>query len=455
MNMNLRNVPFSPPDMTEKEAAEVREAILSGWITTGPRTKKLEQQISEYVHTNMTICLNSATAALEMVLHLLDIQPDDEVIVPAYTYTATASVTQHVGCKLVLVDSQKDNVEMDYDRLTAAITEKTKVIAPVDLGGIVADYDRVFEIVEAKKGLFKPNNALQAKIGRIVVSADCAHSFGAWRKVNANVNDNDNKVKKMAGAIADFSSFSFHAVKNFTTAEGGAMTWNLPFGNEVVNANDNANLNYMPTVPKKEGETWNELIYRLGQLFSLHGQNKDALAKTKLGAWEYDIIGPWYKCNMTDIMAALGLVQMERYPSILNRRYEIVKRYNAAIDDLNKDLGVNVNDNLNLNKGVAYLNHVGEDHCSSHHLYIVRLLGKTREDANKVIEQMAERGIACNVHYKPLPMMTAYKSLGFDIKDYPNAYHLFENEVTLPLHTKLTDEDVEYIISNFVEILKK
>ena len=442
--MKLRNIPFSPPDMTEAEAKEVREAILSGWITTGPRTKKLESLISEYVHTDKTVCLNSATAALEMVLHLLNIQPDDEVIVPAYTYTATASVTQHVGCKLVLVDSQKDNVEMDYDKLAAAITEKTKVIAPVDLGGIVADYDRVFEIAEAKKGLFKPNNALQAKIGRIVVSADCAHSFGANRK------------GKMAGEIADFSSFSFHAVKNFTTAEGGALTWHLPFGNEVANVNDNANLNYLPNVPKKEGETWNELLYRLSQLFSLHGQNKDALAKTKLGAWEYDIIGPWYKCNMTDIMAALGLVQMERYPSILNRRYEIVKRYNAAIDELNKDLGANVNDNANdnLNKGVAYLNHMGEDHCSSHHLYLVRLLGKTREDANKVIEQMAERGIACNVHYKPLPMMTAYKALGFDIKDYPNAYHLFENEVTLPLHTKLTDEDVEYVISNFVDIVK-
>ena len=438
MNMKLRNIPFSPPDMTEAEAKEVREAILSGWITTGPRTKKLEQQISEYVHTDKTVCLNSATAALEMVLHLLDIQPDDEVIVPAYTYTATASVTQHVGCKLVLVDSQKDNVEMDYDKLADAITEKTKVIAPVDLGGIVADYDRVFEIVEAKKGLFKPNNALQAKIGRIVVSADCAHSFGANRK------------GKMAGEIADFSSFSFHAVKNFTTAEGGALTWHLPFGNEPVLVNGEGLMvqgyDYMPNVPKKEGETWNEMLYRLSQLFSLHGQNKDALAKTKLGAWEYDIIGPWYKCNMTDIMAALGLVQMERYPSILNRRYEIVKRYNAAIDDLN--------DNLNANHKVAYLNHMGEDHCSSHHLYIVRLLGKTREDANKVIEQMAERGIACNVHYKPLPMMTAYKALGFDIKDYPNAYHLFENEVTLPLHTKLTDEDVEYVISNFVDIVK-
>jgi dTDP-4-amino-4,6-dideoxygalactose transaminase len=430
MNMKLRNIPFSPPDMTEAEAKEVREAILSGWITTGPRTKKLEQQISEYVHTDKTVCLNSATAALEMVLHLLDIQPDDEVIVPAYTYTATASVTQHVGCKLVLVDSQKDSVEMDYDKLAAAITEKTKVICPVDLGGIVADYDRVFEIVEAKKGLFKPNNALQAKIGRIIVSADCAHSFGANRK------------GKMAGEIADFSSFSFHAVKNFTTAEGGALTWNLPFGNEAVPTD----VDYMPTVPKKEGETWNEMLYRLSQLFSLHGQNKDALAKTKLGAWEYDIIGPWYKCNMTDIMAAMGLVQMERYDSMLKRRQEIVAKYNEAIRSLNES--------LNINHQVVYLNHKDADHCSSHHLYLVRLLGKSREETNRVIEQMAERGIACNVHYKPLPMMTAYKALGFDIKDYPNAYHLFENEVTLPLHTKLSDEDVEYVIENFIDIVK-
>ena len=422
MNLKLRNIPFSPPDMTEKEAEEVREAILSGWITTGPRTKKLEQQISEFVHTEKTVCLNSATAALEMVLRLLDIQPDDEVIVPAYTYTATASVTQHVGCKLVLVDSQKDCVEMDYDKLADAITEKTKVICPVDLGGIVADYKRVFEIVEAKKGLFKPNNALQAKFGRIVVSADCAHSFGASQN------------GRMAGKIADFSSFSFHAVKNFTTAEGGALTWNLPFGNEAVAMDTD----YMPTVPKKEGETWNEMLYRLSQLFSLHGQNKDALAKTKLGAWEYDIIGPWYKCNMTDIMAAMGLVQMERYDGLLKRRQEIVEKYDAALNDLN----------------VAVLNHKGADHCSSHHLYLVRLLGKTREDANRVIEQMAERGIACNVHYKPLPMMTAYKALGFDIKDYPNAYHLFENEVTLPLHTRLSDEDVEYVISNFVDIIR-
>ena len=428
-DLKRRNVPFSPPDMTEAEANEVREAILSGWITTGPRTKKLEKLIAEYVHTEKTVCLNSATAAMEMVLHLLDLKPEDEVIVPAYTYTASASVTQHVGCKLVLVDSQKDCVEMDYDKLADAITEKTKVIVPVDLAGIVADYDRVFQIVESKRHLFRPGNALQEKIGRIVVSADCAHSFGAKRK------------GKMAGEIADFSSFSFHAVKNFTTAEGGAMTWNLPFGNEVVPTD----ADYLPTVPKKEGESWNELLYRVSQLFSLHGQNKDALAKTKLGAWEYDIIGPWYKCNMTDIMAAMGLVQFERYPQMLNKRYEMVAKMNSALDSLNASMGKPV---------VAYLNHKDEDHCSSHHLYLVRLLGRTREEANKVIEKMAERGIATNVHYKPLPMMTAYKALGFDIKDYPNAFHLFENEITLPLNTRMSDDDVEYVMENFVEIVK-
>lgn len=417
-------IPFSPPDMTELEAQEVREAILSGWITTGPRTKKLENQISEYVHTERTVCLNSATASMEMALHLLGIGPGDEVIVPAYTYTATASVVQHVGAKLVMVDSQKDNVEMDYDQLADAITERTKVIAPVDLGGVVADYDRVFEIVEQKKHLFKPSNALQAKIGRFIVSADCAHSLGGMRK------------GKMAGEIADFSSFSFHAVKNFTTAEGGALTWNLPFGKMKVDSSELRD--YMPTVPFIEGETWNELLYRLSQLFSLHGQNKDALAKTKLGAWEYDIIGPWYKCNMTDIMAALGLVQMQRYPKMLERRQEIVNKYNAALANL----------------PVAVLNHKDADHCTSHHLYLVRLLGKTREEANRVIELMAERGIATNVHYKPLPMMTAYKALGFDIKDYPNAFHLFENEISLPLYTKMTDEMVEYVIENFVDIIK-
>ena len=416
-------IPFSPPDMTEQEAALVKEAILSGWITTGPKTKELEGKISEYVHTDKTVCLNSATAAMEMVLHLLGVGPGDEVIVPAYTYTASASVVTHVGAKLVLVDSQKDNVEMDYDQLADVITERTKVIVPVDLGGIVADYDKVYEIVEQKRNIFNSSNALQEKIGRIVVSADCAHSFGGMRK------------GKMAGEIADFSSFSFHAVKNFTTAEGGAMTWNLPFGSDAVPKD----LDYMPTVPKKEGETWNALLYRLSQLFSLHGQNKDALAKTKLGAWEYDIIAPLYKCNMTDIMAALGLVQMERYPEMLKRRYQMVARYNEAFKDL----------------PVAVMNHKDAEHCGSHHLYMVRLLGKSREETNLVIEQMAERGIATNVHYKPLPMMTAYKALGFNIEDYPNAYHLFENEITLPLNTKMTDEQLNYVIENFVAILSE
>lgn len=425
MNTKLRNVPFSPPDMTEAEANEVRNAILSGWITTGPRTKKLEQIISDYVGTEKTVCLNSATAAMEMVLHVLGVGLGDEVIMPAYTYTASASVVAHVGATIVMVDSQKDNVEMDYDKLADAITERTKVIVPVDIAGIVADLDKVKEIINRPEivAKFNPKNDIQRKIGRIVISSDCAHSFGASRN------------GKMAGAIADFSSFSFHAVKNFTTAEGGAMTWNLPFGNEAV---ERQQVYYGSPIPFKENETWNEFIYRISQLFSLHGQNKDALAKTKLGAWEYDIIGPWYKCNMTDIMAALGLVQFERYPEMLAKRQRYVERYNEAFADLN----------------VAYLNHKDDNHCSSHHLYLVRLLGKSREEANKVIEMMAERGIATNVHYKPLPMMTAYKALGFDIKDYPNAYHLFENEITLPLNTKMTEEDLEYVIENFIDIVK-
>ncbi len=415
-------MPFSPPDMTVAEANEVKEAILSGWITTGPRTKKLESLISEYVNTDKTVCLDSATAAMAMVLHLLGVGPGDEVIVPAYTYTATASVVCHVGATLKMVDVQTNCLEMDYDKLADAITEKTKVVVPVDLGGIVCDYDRIFEVVEAKKHLFHPSNELQRKIGRVIVSADCAHAFGAQRH------------GKMAGEIADFSSFSFHAVKNFTTAEGGAMTWNLPFGNETVDLN----VDYFSGVPKKEGETWNELLYRIAQLFSLHGQNKDALAKTQIGAWEYDIIGPWYKCNMTDIMAALGLVQFARYPGMLARRKEMIERYDEAFKDLN----------------VALLNHYGEDHQASGHLYIVRLLGMTREEVNEVIHEMGERGIACNVHYKPLPMMTAYKQLGFDIKDYPNAYNMFVNEITLPLNTRMTDLDQQYVIENFVAILK-
>ena len=432
-DLKRRNVPFSPPDMTEAEANEVRDAILSGWITTGPRTKKLEALISEYVHTNKTVCLNSATAAMEMVLHVLGVGSGDEVIMPAYTYTASASVVAHVGATIVMVDSQPDNVEMDYERLAEAITEKTKVIVPVDLAGICADVEKIKEIITRPEILakFRPANDIQKAMGRIFVSNDCAHSFGAERH------------GKMAGEIADFSSFSFHAVKNFTTAEGGAMTWNLPFGNEVV---PQQQVYCGSPVPYVEGETWNEFIYRISQLFSLHGQNKDALAKTKLGAWEYDIIGPWYKCNMTDIMAALGLVQFERYPEMLEKRQKFVQMYNEGIDNLNA--------NLNANHQVAYLNHKDANHCSSHHLYLVRLVGRTREEANKVIEKMAERGIATNVHYKPLPMMTAYKALGFDIKDYPNAYHLFENEITLPLNTLMSMEDVEYVIENFVKIVK-
>lgn len=423
-DLKRRNVPFSPPDMTEAEANEVRDAILSGWITTGPRTKKLEKTISEYVGTDKTVCLNSATAAMEIALHLLGVGDGDEVIVPAYTYTATASVTQHVGARLVLVDVQKDCLEMDYDKLADAITERTKAIMPVDLAGIVCDYDKIFAIVEAKRHLFRPSNCIQREFGRIAVCADCAHAFGASRH------------GRMAGAIADFSSFSFHAVKNFTTAEGGALTWNLPFGNAVVGSQQYYQNSPIPFVV---GETWNEFLYRLSQLFSLHGQNKDALAKTKLGAWEYDIVGPWYKCNMTDIMAALGLIQFERYPEMLERRRHIIEKFDSAFASLN----------------VASLKHYGRNWSGSGHLYIVRLLGKNREEVNKVIEKMAERGIACNVHYKPLPMMTAYKALGFDIADFPNAYAQYSNEITLPLHTRLSDEDVEYIISNFVDIVSE
>ena len=422
--MKLRNIPFSPPDMTEAEIEQVSEALRSGWITTGPKTKEFERLIAMCCGTSKAVCLNSATAAMEMALRLIGVGPEDEVIVPAYTYTATASVTQHVGCKVVMVDSQKDSVEMDYEKLADAITEHTKVICPVDLGGIICDFNKVFAIVEAKKHLFHPANEIQKKIGRVIVAADDAHAFGA------------NRQGKMAGEIADFSSFSFHAVKNLTTAEGGALTWQLPFG-ELSVKNEELR-DYMPCVPYIEGESWDELLYRLSQLFSLHGQNKDALAKTKLGAWEYDIIGPWYKCNMTDVVAGIGLAQLKRYPELLYRRRQIIGVYDNALKDL----------------PVQVLNHYSENHSSSGHLYITRLLDRTDEERRAVIVKMAERGIACNVHYKPLPMMTAYKALGFDIKDYPNAYHLFENEVTLPLHTRLSDEDVDYVISYFVEIVK-
>lgn len=422
MTMKLRNVPFYPPDMTEAEAAEVRDAILSGWITTGPRTKKLEKEVAEFVGVDKAVCLNSQTACGEMALRLLGVGEGDEVIVPAYTYTASASIVEHVGAKLVFVDVQKDCLEMDYDAVEKAITANTKAIIPVDLAGIPCDFDRLFSIVENKKHLFTPKTDLQKNIGRVAICCDAAHAFGASRK------------GKMVGAIADFSSFSFHAVKNLTTAEGGALAWNLPFGNEKVVKDLDKNVdNAFSGVPEIEGETWNENLYRKAQLLSLHGQNKDALAKTKLGAWEYDIIGSWYKCNMTDVVAAIGLVQMKRYNGMLERRRIMIERYDEAFKRLN----------------VAVLNHYDDEHSSSGHLYLVRLLGKTREETNKVIENMAERGIATNVHYKPLPMMTAYKN----IKDFPNAYHMFENEITLPLNTKMTDEDLEYVIENFVDIV--
>ena len=420
MNLKPRKIPFSPPDMSEAEIEQVAEVLRSGWITTGPKTKEFERQIAAYVGTAKAACLSSATAAMEMALRLIGVGPDDEVIVPAYTYTASASVIQHVGCKLVLVDSQPDCVEMDYDKLADAITEKTKVIYPVDLGGIVCDFDRIFQIVEAKKALFRPSNAIQKRFGRIIVAADDAHALGAqWHG-------------KMAGSIADFSSFSFHAVKNLTTAEGGALVWNLPFGEEPVSYDAGS------TVPPVEGETWNEYLYRLSQLYSLHGQSKDAFTKSQLGSWEYDVIGPWYKCNMTDIMAGIGLAQLKRYPAMLERRRHIIEMYDEALKDL----------------PVAVLKQYGEDFSANGHLYLTRLLGCTDEQRREVIVKMAERGIACNVHYKPLPMMTAYKALGFDIKDFPNAYHLFENEVTLPLHTRLSDEDVAYVIENYVEVIK-
>lgn len=413
--------------MTEEEAAEARDAILSGWITTGPRTKRLEKEVAEFVGTDKAVCLNSQTACGETALRLLGIGEGDEVIVPAYTYTASASVVEHVGATLVFADVQKDCPEMDYGAVERAITPRTKAIIPVDLSGIPCDYDRLFAIVEGKRDIFTPKTDLQKTLGRIAVCCDAAHAFGASRK------------GKMVGAIADFSSFSFHAVKNFTTAEGGALTWNLPFGNETaVKDLDRDGGNVFSGVPEIEGETWNGNLYRKAQLLSLHGQNKDALAKTKPGAWEYDIIGTWNKCNMTDVAAAMGLVQMRRYRGMLERRRRMIERYDEALKPL----------------GVAVLEHYNGVHTSSGHLYMVRLPGKTREETNRVIERMAERGIATNVHYKPLPMMTAYKKLGFDIKDFPNAYRLFENEVTLPLNTRMTDEDLEYVIENFVEIVK-
>lgn len=398
----MQTIQFSPPDISELEINEVCEALRSGWITTGPRTKKLEQELAAFCRTEKMVCLNSATAAEEMNLRVLGIGPGDEVIVPAYTYTASASAAIHVGATVVMIDSQKSSLEMDYNRLEAAITEKTKAIVPVDLAGIPCDYDRVFEIVERKKHLFKPNSEIQRALGRVAVVADCAHGLGAqWNG-------------KMTGELADFTSYSFHAVKNFTTAEGGASTWR--------------------TIPGVD----NDALYHQYQLLSLHGQSKDALAKTQLGSWEYDIVGTWYKCNMTDIMAAIGLKQLERYPAMLQRRKEIIHRYDEAFRPL----------------GVETLEHYGDNYSSSGHLYMTRIPGISEEQRNEIIVKMAEQGIACNVHYKPMPMMTAYKNLGFDIKDFPNAYMHYANEITLPLHTKLTDENVDYVIEQFGKILK-
>lgn len=414
--MKKKNIPFSPPDMSEAEIEMVAEALRSGWITTGPKTKEFENLIAMCCGTEKAVCLNSATACMESILRALGVGPGDEVITCAYTYTATASVTCHVGAQVVLVDTKPGSFEMDYDKMAEAITEKTKVIIPVDLAGIVCDYDKIFAAVESKRHLFRPANDIQKAYGRVIVLADAAHAFGAKRK------------GKMCGEIADFTSFSFHAVKNLTTAEGGALTWKGLIPNPSPNGEGSNN------------PIDNEWLYKQFQLLSLHGQNKDALAKTQLGAWEYDIVAPYYKCNMTDVMAGIGLAQLKRYPEMLYRRRQIINKYNEGLKDCN----------------VQVLNHYPDEEgtSSSGHLYICRLLDKTTEQRNEIIIKMAERGIACNVHYKPLPMMTAYKSLGFDIKDYPNAYDMYHNEITLPLHTRLTDEDVEYVIENFVELIK-
>lgn len=389
---------FSPPDISEMEIEEVTKTLKSGWITTGPRTKEFEREIAKFVHSDKAVCLNSATACLESILRLLGIGEGDEVILPAYTYTATASPVVHVGAKIVMIDCVEDSFEMDYEKMEDAITENTKAIIPVDLGGVVCDYETIFAAVERKKILFHPSNEIQEKIGRVIVIADAAHAFGAEKKI-------DGEWKK-CGSIADFTSFSFHAVKNFTTAEGGALAW------------------------KDIKDIDNDWMYQQFMLLSLHGQSKDALAKTQLGAWEYDIISPSYKCNMTDIMSAIGLMQMKRYPGMLKRRKEIIKRYDTVLQPM----------------GVKVLNHYTENVHSSGHLYLARIPGITIEQRNDIIIKMAEQGVVTNVHYKPLPMMTAYRKLGFDIKDYPNAYRQYENEITLPLHTCLQDEDVEYVV---------
>lgn len=396
-------IKFSPPDISETEINEVTEALKSGWITTGPKTKEFEREIAKYCNVNKAVCLNSQTACAEMALRILGVGEGDEVITTAYTYTASASVVCHVGAKLVLVDVIKDSLQPDYDAIERAITERTKAIIPVDLAGIPCDYDRLYEIVESKKNLFRPKTDIQKALGRVAIMADTAHAFGA------RIGD------KPVGSVADFSSFSFHAVKNLTTAEGGALTWKSIDGVD------------------------DEEIYHKLQLLSLHGQSKDALAKTRLGAWEYDVVGTWYKCNMTDVAAAIGLAQFRRYPAMLARRREIVAKYDAAFRPL----------------GVQTLDHITDEYVSSCHLYITRLPGVSYAERGEIINEMAERGIACNVHYKPLPMHTAYKSMGFDIKDYPNAYDYFANEITLPLHTCLTDEEIDYVIKNYSEIVKR
>ncbi|WP_455096670.1 DegT/DnrJ/EryC1/StrS family aminotransferase [Prevotella koreensis] len=397
----MMKIPFSPPDITEQEANEVRDALLSGWITTGPRTKQLEREIATYCDVDKAVCLNSATACLESILRVLGIGEGDEVITSAYTYTASASVVCHVGAKLVLVDTMPGSFELDYDKVAESINERTKAVIPVDLGGVPCDYDRLLFAVDSKKHLFSARNEIQEAIGRVVIVADAAHAFGATRH------------GRKIGSVADFTSFSFHAVKNFTTAEGGALTWRDVEGID------------------------NDALYHEFQLLSLHGQSKDALAKTQLGAWEYDIVYPAYKCNMTDIMAAIGLVQMKRYPAMLLRRRQLISRYDEVMAECN----------------VSVLDHYNDSYQSSGHLYLARLSGKDSSFRNSVITEMANRGIACNVHYKPLPMMTAYKALGFNINDYPNAYRQFENEVTLPLHTLLTDEQVEFMLNNFKDIV--
>lgn len=401
-------IPFSPPDLTDAEIEEVASAIKSGWITTGPKTKELEREVAALCHTNKAVCLSSQTSCAEMALRLLGIGEGNEVIVPAYTYTASAEIVCHVGARLIFIDSQPDSLEMDYDAVEKAITDKTKAIIPVDIGGVPCDYDRIFSIVEKKKELFTPSNDIQSKFGRIIVCADTAHAFGStWHG-------------KPIGSVADFSAFSFHAVKNFTTAEGGALTW------------------------KPREDLNDEEIYNQVQLYSLHGQSKDALSKNQLGAWEYDILGPWYKCNMTDIHAAIGLAQMERYPALLKRRREIIEKYDRAFKPL----------------GVHTLPHFTDEHISSGHLYLTRIFKKNGEpvsdgERREIIIKLAERGITTNVHYKPLPMMTGYKKLGFDIKDYPNAYAHYANEISLPLFSRLTDEEVDYIIDNYTDVIKE